>query len=165
MYLFIYVGRALHCHKNIDITDMMHSDESFPLELYKCFVSGETRKVWPEVPGVISVTSSLHLSALHWLSLSAVNMCPVLHCHNHHNLKLVTRYNLWPNYSQYQFRTPRSADVPLSALVSRHFVQNKSQKWLVIGSNPKPMNLDWGEVISRTRPKHRKVARHQKNQP
>ena len=48
MYLFIYVGRALNCHKNIDITDMMHSDESFPLELYKCFVYqerlGETRR-------------------------------------------------------------------------------------------------------------------------
>ena len=75
MYLFIYVGRALNCHKNIDITDMMHSDESFPLELYKCFVcqEGETG-----VSGVISVTSSLHLSALHWLPLSPRNMCPVL---------------------------------------------------------------------------------------
>ena len=45
MYLFIYVGRALHCHKNIDITDMMHSDESFPLELYKC------TNVYQERPG------------------------------------------------------------------------------------------------------------------
>ena len=66
-------------------------------------VSGEARKVWQGVTGVISVTSSLHLSALHWLSLSSWNMCPVLLCHNYHNLKLVTRYNLWPNYSQYQF--------------------------------------------------------------
>lgn len=52
MYLFIYVGRALHCHKNIDITDMMHSDESFPLELYKCFVyqerPGRYDKEWLE---------------------------------------------------------------------------------------------------------------------
>ena len=92
MYLFIYVGRALNCHKNIDITDMMHSDESFPLELYKCFVcqEGETG-----VSGVISVTSSL-------LHLSAPTDCLCLHgtcarccrCHNYHSLKLVTQYNL-----------------------------------------------------------------------
>ena len=87
-------------------------------------VSGEARKVWPEVPGVISVTSSLHLSALHWLSLSAVNMCPVLHCHNYHNLKLVTRYNLWPNYSQYQF----------SVLFLTFFWWHCGQKFHLIGT-------------------------------
>ena len=68
MYLFIYVGRALHCHKNIDITDMMHSDESFPLELYKCFVYHERRGVarsdWSDICHLLSsfVCSALIVS-------------------------------------------------------------------------------------------------------
>ena len=93
MYLFIYVGRALNCHKNIDITDMMHSDESFPLELYKCFVYQERQESleWYLSPPLLFIC--LLCTDCLCLHGTCARCCS---CHNYHNLKLVTQYNLWP---------------------------------------------------------------------
>ena len=53
---------------------------------------GMTRSVWSDICHLLSSS----FVRFNWLPLSPWNMCPVLHCHNYHNLKLVTQYNLWP---------------------------------------------------------------------
>ena len=124
MYLFIYVGRALHCHKNIDITDMMHSDESFPLELYKCFVYQERLGRYDKE------CQEWYLSPPLFICLLCTDyLCLLWTCARCCTVTIITtsnlsRYNLWPNYSQYQF----------SVLLLTFFWWHCEQKFHLIGT-------------------------------